>query len=198
MRSSIVIQLSTLSVGVLGGVVPGPYYVNSTTTIGTPRPHVHAPGLPTPPTTLSASISDLSTAIVAPYPTSSSNTSVVDASPSSSTAYAVSSSSPEVSTVTLWDDLYDHYDDRYLYSNPPSSFSVKHQPKYIGDDNNDRGCAHHCIPIRVDSFTDFDVNKRLGCAVIICSRVEVNLAIRIAIHHPLDSHSHGSNTIISI
>lgn len=29
MRSSIVIQLSTLSVGVLGGVVPGPYYVNS-------------------------------------------------------------------------------------------------------------------------------------------------------------------------
>ncbi|KAH6841342.1 hypothetical protein B0T12DRAFT_398684 [Alternaria alternata] len=101
MRSSIVIQLSTLSVGVLGGVVPGPYYVNSTTTIGTPRPHVHAPGLPTPPTTLSASISDSNTAIVAPYPTSSSNTSVVDASPSSSTAYAVSSSSPEVSTVTL-------------------------------------------------------------------------------------------------
>ncbi|CAG5155465.1 uncharacterized protein ALTATR162_LOCUS3675 [Alternaria atra] len=100
-RSSTIIVLSALSMGVLGGVVPGPYYLNSTAHAGTPRPHVHAPGLPTPPPVLSSSSPEPSTAIVAPYSTPSWNTSIATASPSSSNTYAVSSSSPEASTVAL-------------------------------------------------------------------------------------------------
>jgi hypothetical protein len=111
--------LSALSMGVLGGVVPKPYEMNSSkfmvvrlggcdiltltaTTTGALRPHIHATGLPIPPYSLSTLMPEPSSAVVVPYPIPSpSNTSVVAASHSLSTSYAVSTSSPEASLTPL-------------------------------------------------------------------------------------------------